>query len=204
MADDEPKRPWKREVYPVLTPAWMEASVERLEEVRKEILVEMAKKKQRETPREGDEKMEEVSEEMAASSSASGPATAGPSSASLPPQVLDDMAKFRHASMTPASFMPQRHLFMCIGRPMVVACFMYLFTPPSFLTPSLCDAPKEHHSIMPWYGIVLGRFQCRFFSDPCIFRSLCQFLWNHFFQSLMCVYASRPRECTGFVVRSSS
>ena len=174
--DDETANPWKREVPSILTPAWMEASVSRLEEAREEILQEMARKKHRETPREGAVEVKEEIEETPAASSASGSASQVRSSVSLPPQVSEDMAKFRYATMTPASFMPTRHLFMCAGRPMVVACFMYSPTPPSFLTPCLCDAPKEVHSLSPWYGILLGRFQCSCFSDPCIFRSLCQFL----------------------------
>ena len=152
MADDEPANPWRREVPSILTPAWMEASVSRLEEAREEILQEMARKKHRETPREGDQEVKEEIEEMPAASSASGSASQLGSSVSLPPQVSEDMAKFRYASMTPASFMPTRHLFMCAGRPMVVACFMYLLTPPSFLRPSVCDAPKEapQHNPMVW------------------------------------------------------
>ena len=203
MADDEPTRPWKREVNPILTPAWMEASVERLEEAREEILLEMARKKQRETPREGDEERPEASEEMAAASSASGQPTARPSSASLPPQVSDDMAKFRYASMTPASFMPTRHLFMCAGRPMVVACFMYSPTPPSFLTPSLCDAPKEapQHNPMVWDCTGALSMQL-FFRTHASFEASANFFETICFQSLLCVYASRAMECTGVVVRS--
>ena len=152
MADDkQPTRPWKRVVAPVLAPDWMSASVVRLEEAREETL-DSARKKQRETPREGDEEMAAASASAAAASSASGQPTELPSSVSLPPPVSEDMRKFRYASLTPASFAPTRHLFMCAGRPMVVACFMYSPTPPSFLMPSLCDAPKEapQHNPMVW------------------------------------------------------
>ena len=63
---------------------------------------------------------------------------------SLPPRVRreEDMTPFRHASMTPASFAPQRHVYMCCGRPMVVRCLMFslLGTPPTIL-----DHPPVHH-----------------------------------------------------------
>ena len=56
----------------------------------------------------------------AASGSASGATAAQP-----PTKSQDaDMAEFRHASMTPACFAPQRHLFLCVGRPIVVAWLM--------------------------------------------------------------------------------
>ena len=95
----------------------MNASVVRMEEERDEAL-DSARKKQRETP-EGDEEM------PAAAASAS-----GQPSESLPPPISEDrlsedMRNFRYASMTPASFAPTKHLFMCCGRPMVVASFMY-------------------------------------------------------------------------------
>ena len=151
MADDkQPTRPWKRVVTP-LAPDWMSASVGRLEEARAETL-DSARKRHRETPREGDEEMAAASESAAAASSASGQPTALPSSVSLPPRVSEDMRKFRYVSMTSASFAPTGHLFMCAGRPMVVACFMYSPTPPSFLMRSLCDVPKEapQHNPMVW------------------------------------------------------
>ena len=125
MADDKKpdKQPWKRVVHPILAPAWMTASVHRLEEAREETL-DSARKRQRETPREEDSEMA-----AAAGSSASGEPTAS-GSVSEPPSVAEDMRNFRYASMTPAAFYPTRHLFMCAGRPMVVACLMYSPTPP--------------------------------------------------------------------------
>ena len=176
MADDkQPTRPWKREVYP-LGPDWMSASVRRLEEARAETL-DSARKRQRETPREGDEEMAAASASAAAATSASGQPTELPSSVSLPPPVSEDMRKFRYASLTPASFAPTRHLFMRAGRPMVVACFMYSPTPPSFLMPSLCDAPRHapQNNPMLWDCTgALAIFSC--FSDPCLIRSLFPFL----------------------------
>ena len=169
MADKkDPSRPWKRSVVPVLTPDWMTASVVRMEEAREETL-DSARKRQRDTPREGDEEMPAAEASAPAASSGTGQPTELPSSASLPPPVSEDMRNFRYASMTPASFQPTRHLFMCAGRPMVVACFMYSPTPPSFQVSVML--PRKRHSIIPWYGIVLGRFQCSCFSDPCVIRT---------------------------------
>ena len=128
MADDKkPTQPWKRSVAPVVVPDWMTASVVRLEEAREETL-DSARKRQRETPLEEDEEMPPVGAYVAAASSASGEPTAS-GSVSEPPSVAEDMRNFRFASMTPAAFYPTRHLFMCAGRPMVVACLMYSPTP---------------------------------------------------------------------------
>ena len=133
MAEQPPNPPWKRMVTS-LGPDWMSASVERLEEARAETL-DSARKKQRDTPREDpDEEMFSPSASATAASASSGQRRALPSSASLPPRVSEDMEKFRHMTLTPASFVPQRHLFMCAGRPMVVALFMYSPTHPPFLS----------------------------------------------------------------------
>ena len=165
MSDEEqPRRTWKRQVQP-MGPEWMTASVGRFEEARGETL-DSARKRQREAE----------SAEPAAESSGSGLQTTLLSQESLPPPVAEDVRRFRHVTMTPASFIPQRHLFMCAGRPMVVPCFMY----SPHLQPFSCQVsvmlPRKRHSIIPWYGIVLGRFQCSCFSDPCIIRSLFPFL----------------------------
>ena len=107
-------------------------------------------------------------------SAAAGPSSSGATSSgsafheSLPPPMRpdEDMKMFRHASMTPASFFPQRHVYMCCGRPMVVPCWMLsllgtpptiLITPPSVIkrfydpskigviefAPSACDLSQE-------------------------------------------------------------
>ena len=106
--EQQPPRPWKRQVAP-LGPDWMSASVGRLEETRAETM-DSARKRQREA----------ASSSAAAESSASGLQTTLLSQESLPPPVAEDTRRFRHVTMTPASFVPQRHLFMCAGRPMVV------------------------------------------------------------------------------------
>ena len=125
MADDEnpKKKPWKRQVTPHLTPAWMTASVARMEEERVETL-DSARKKQRNTEGEEDEPATRVGVYVAQAAAVLGEPTAS-SSASEPPTIAEDMRKFRYASMTPASFQAARHLFMCVGRPFVVPCLMY-------------------------------------------------------------------------------
>ena len=45
----------------------------------------------------------------------------------------EDMDTFRHATLTPASFAPARHLFMCCGRPIVVHLLLTFRPPPPFL-----------------------------------------------------------------------
>ena len=45
--------------------------------------------------------------------------------------------------------------------------------------------PRKCHSIIPWSGIVLGRFQCSCFSDPCIIGGLFPILWNHLFSEFL-------------------
>ena len=122
--DDPKKKAWKRQVYPICTPAWMTAQVVRLEEEREETL-DSARKKQRASPRgEEDEEAPPVGVYVAQAAAASGEPTAS-GSADEPPSVPEDMHKFRYASMTPASFQVSRHLYMCSGRPMVVPCLMY-------------------------------------------------------------------------------
>ena len=111
--EEQPNRAWKRQVHPI-APDWMKASVGRLEETRAETM-DSARKRQREAE----------SASPAAESSGSALQSTLLSQESLPPPVAEDMRRFRHVTMTPASFIPQRHLFMCAGRPMVVPCFMY-------------------------------------------------------------------------------
>ena len=113
---------WKRQVIPN-SPAWMSESCARLEEARAEALE--TRKRQRAAA-------------AAASSSSDVPPRRRPKPESLPPQT--DMRNCRMLSMTPASFVPQKHLFMGIGRLMVVPCFMYLPTPPSFLIRNQSEA----------------------------------------------------------------
>ena len=184
--EQQPQRPWKRQVEP-LGPEWMKASVGRLEEVRAETL-DSARKRQREA--------EEA--EPAAESAASGVPAEYPSQKCLPPSVAADMRRFRHLTMTPASFVPQRHLFMCAGRPMVVPCFMY----SPHLQPFSCQVsvmlPGTRHRIITCSGIVLGRLQ-----SSVAFRTHASFGASaHFFE--LCVYSSTPMECPGIVVRCSS
>ena len=141
MAEEKKQSPpWKRPVS-TLAPAWMSASVDRLEHERAETL-DSARKKQKETPREGAEESQAAASSAAASSAAaSGQATGSPSPVSLPPPVHDDMKNFKYVSLTPAAFTPTRHLFMCAGRPMVVPCFVYSPTPPTFVMPSRSHSP---------------------------------------------------------------
>ena len=134
---------WKRQVVPS-GPMSMAASCARLEETGAETL-DSARKGQREA---------ESSEP--AESSGSAVQSGGPS-------VHEDMRDFRYRTMTPASFVPQRHLFICAGRPMVVPCFMY----SPHLQPFSCQVSvtlrnTRHriipcHGTVPCYGIVLGR-----------------------------------------------
>ena len=117
MSEEQPppNREWKRKVEP-LGPDWMKASVERMEESRAETL-DSARKRQRDA--------QTASPAAESSGSVSLLQETLLSQESLPPPLSEDMRTFRHVTMTPASFMPQRHLFMCAGRPMVVPCFMY-------------------------------------------------------------------------------
>lgn len=100
-------QPWRRKVEPECPP-WMEESVERLEKKRAEYMTANQKRQLA------------IADEPAGASSSSG------LHESLPPPVdwHEDMKRFRHASMTPASFAPTRHLYMCCGRPMVVLWLM--------------------------------------------------------------------------------
>ena len=178
--EQQPNRAWKRQVVPC-GPEWMTASVARLEETRAETL-DSARKRQREAE----------SAEPAAESSGSGLQTTLLSQESLPPPVAEDMRRFRHVTMTPASFIPQRHLFMCAGRPMVVPCFMY----SPHLQPFSCQVsvmlPGTRHRIIPCYGIVLGRLQSSVafrthasfgasshFFEPIFFRAYCACIHLH-------------------------
>ena len=144
MSQKQPSQSeWKRQVVPH-GPMWMAASCARLEETRAETL-ESARKRQKEAE----------SSEPAESS--------GSAVQSGAPSVHEDMRDFRYRTMTPASFVPQRHLFICAGRPIVVPCFMY----SPHLQPFSCQVSvtlrnTRHriipcHGTVPCYGIVLGR-----------------------------------------------
>ena len=67
--------------------------------------------------------------------SSGGDTEVGPAPPSPPHDVSrpEDMATFRHATITPASFAPARHLFMCCGRPIVVHLLLTFRPPPPFL-----------------------------------------------------------------------
>ena len=101
-----------------------------------------------------------------ASSSAAGASAASRLQESLPPPREADVKTFRHAAMTPASFAPARHIYMCCGRPMVVRCLRYSPRPPPFLITSLCDASKTG-GICP---ICLGMFSGA--SCLCVFAAM--------------------------------
>ena len=96
--------PWRRKVESQ-SPYWLQQSVDRLEEQRAQSIA-ANEKRQREEP-----------QETPGASSSSGMQTSLPS-------LEEDMKRFRHASMTPASFAPARHLYMCCGRPIVVLWMM--------------------------------------------------------------------------------
>ena len=137
MADDkqqqqqqQQQQTWKRQVY-AHSPLWMTESVARLEDARQEAL---------------DTRKRQRAAAAALAESSDVPPWRRPKPESLPPQT--DMRNFRMLSMTPASFVPQKHLFMCIGRPMVVASFMYLPTPPSFLIRSLSKEALQHNPMV--------------------------------------------------------
>ena len=196
MADDRPNETRPTGRMPLaMGPDWMSASAARLEEAREETL-DSARKRQR-TPRAGDEEMAAASSSAAAASSASGQPTV---SVSLPPpttSIAEDMKKFRYASLTPAAFLPTRHLFMCAGRPMVVGSFMYSPTTPSFLK----EAPQ--HNPMVWD--CTGALSMQMLFGPMHHsKPLPNSLKAFSFQSLLGMYSSTPMECTGFVVRCSS
>ena len=206
MAEEkQPNRPWKRQVPP-LAPDWMSAQVDRLERGREEAL-DSARKRQRETPREGDEPMQPGGSSAAPASSASGQATELPSPVSLPPpvSVSEDMEAFRYVSLTPASFLPTRHLFMCAGRPIVVPCFIYSPTPPTFLLPSLSDAPKEAPQHNPMLWDCTGALSMQLLFGPMHHSEPLPISLNPcFVQGLLFGKSSKPMGCTRFVVRCSS
>ena len=203
MAEEEPPpRPWKRPVAPLdsLATSWMNAQNSRLEFARDEAL-DSARKRQKETPREGAEPMQGSASSAAAASSAAGQATELPSPVSLPPPVSEDMAKFRYVSLTPASFLPSRHLFMCAGRPIVVPCFIYSPTPPTLLMPSLSDAPKEAPQHNPMLWDCTGALSMQLLFGPMHHSEPLPISLNPFFQSLLFGKSSKPMGCTRFVVR---
>ena len=196
--EQPPQSEWKRQVVPC-GPQWMAASCARLEETRAETL-DSARKRQREA---------ESSEAPAQSSGSASQETF--SQESEEPNVHEDMRNFRFATMTPASFLPQRHLYMCAGRPIVVPCFMY----SPHLQPFSCQVSvtlrdTRHriipcHGTVPCYGIVLGRVQSSdAFRTHASFGVPSPFFEPIFFQSLLCVYSSAPMEPRGIVVRCSS
>ena len=148
-AMDPPAPPWRRKVGPE-GPPWMQQSVQRLEQNRLES-ISANRKRQREVDGEEDEEIAGDGGTAAAAASSSGglqlslrPPASSPSGPqeSLPPPRAEDMRRFRHASMTPASFASARRLYMCCSRPMAVRWLMSSPTPPSFLITSLCDASK--------------------------------------------------------------
>ena len=175
MSQEQPPNPeWKRQVVPC-GPDWMAASVVRLEERRAETL-DSARKSQREAESSG----------APAQSSGSGLQNTLNSQESIAPTVVEDMRHFRHMTMTPASFVPQRHLYMCAGRPIVVPCFMY----SPHLQPFSCQVSvtlrDTRHRIIPCYGtvpcygIVLGRLQ-----SSVAFRTHASFgAPSHFFEPI--------------------
>ena len=198
-SQEQPPEEWKRQVVPC-GPDWMAASCARLEETRAEVL-DSARKRQREAESSG----------APAQSSGSGLQNTLNSQESIAPTVVEDMRHFRHMTMTPASFVPQRHLYMCAGRPIVVPCFMY----SPHLQPFSCQVSvtlrDTRHRIIPCYGtvpcygIVLGRLQSSVaFRTHASFGASSHFFEPIFFQSLLCVYSSTPMERTGIVARCSS
>ena len=102
---------------------WMEESAARLD-TKRVVALAAARKRDRDS-----------SAEMGhgGASASSGPpeslpppgAAGGASSSRVRPQGEpserdEDLSRFRHANLVAAGFAPQRHLFMCCGRPIVV------------------------------------------------------------------------------------
>ena len=102
---------------------WMEESAARLD-TKREVALAAARKQHRVSSAEGGH---------GGASASSGPpeslpppgAAGGASSSRVRPQGEpferdEDLSRFRHANLIAAGFAPQRHLFMCCGRPIVV------------------------------------------------------------------------------------
>ena len=131
---DRPARPWARNVEPKC-PEWMTDSMERLEKKRQDAILEN-RKRQRGVLDEDPGAAAAAGESLPPpGASSSGDMEVGPAPPSRPHDVgrPEDMNTFRHASMTPASFAPARHLFMCCGRPIVVHLLLTFRPPPPFL-----------------------------------------------------------------------
>ena len=131
---DRPQRPWIRDVEPKC-PEWMSESMERLETKRIDA-IEENRKRQRGVLDEDSGAEGAAGESLPPPGASSGGDTeVGPAPPSRPHDVSrpEDMATFRHATITPASFAPARHLFMCCGRPIVVHLLLTFPPPPQFL-----------------------------------------------------------------------
>ena len=103
---------------------WMEESAARLD-IKREVALAAGRKRDRVSSAEGGH---------GGASASSGPPESlpppwragGASSSSRvrqqgePSERDEDMSRFRHANLIAAGFAPQRHLFMCCGRPIVV------------------------------------------------------------------------------------
>ena len=102
---------------------WMEESAARLD-IKREVALAAGRKRDR---------VSSAEEGHGGASASSGPpeslpppgAAGGASSSRVRPQGEpserdEDLSRFRHANLIAAGFAPQRHLFMCCGRPIVV------------------------------------------------------------------------------------
>ena len=120
----------------------MSESVERLEVKRKDALDENWKWQRHQWIEDsgGDEVAEESLPPPGDSARGHGSGQHAPGSYAEDVSRPDDMKAFRHAGLTPASFAPARHLFMCCGRPIVVRLLMTVSPPPAFLITTRFDA----------------------------------------------------------------
>ena len=84
----------------------------------------------------------------------------------------EDMDMFRHATLTPASFAPARHLFMCCGRPIVVHLLLTFPPPPQFLIATGFGALKIGSIRLICFELFSGASCFFLFSVPCILQSL--------------------------------
>ena len=125
---DRPQRPWAWKVEPKcpVTPD----SKERQEKKRQAAIEENRKR-----PRG-------VLDEVPGADGSAGVSVSAPASA--PEDVLrpEHMKTCRLAGISPASFTPAQHLYMCCGRPFVVHLLMSLSPPPPFLIATWFDASK--------------------------------------------------------------
>ena len=131
---EEPARPWARQVEPKC-PEWMTDSMNRLEMKRQDAIEDNRKRLQggldEDTGAEG-----AAGESLPPRGGSSSGHTADLPAPPSPPEDVgrpEDMNTFRHATMTPASFAPARHLFMCCGRPIVVHLLLTFRPSPPFL-----------------------------------------------------------------------